>query len=128
MVVLIISSIAWAYVAQTSGSLIPPMIAHAITNLFATVILFHVWIPFAAVTVFVFWQWKPILKTLLRFADDWRAEQGAWGLWFGAITLVILIAALMFAMSHLGRTTGLMALAAVALSVTATNIAIEKRG
>lgn len=128
MVVLIISSIAWAYIAQTSGSLIPPMIAHAMTNLFATVILFEVWIPFAAVTVFVLWQRQPIITTLRQFAGDWRAEQEAWGLWFGVVTLVLLIAALMVAMSQLGRTSGLVALAAVALSVTVANIGLEKRG
>ncbi|MCH8082306.1 MAG: CPBP family intramembrane metalloprotease [Proteobacteria bacterium] len=32
MAILIIGSIAWTYIVQTTGSLIPSMVAHAMTN------------------------------------------------------------------------------------------------
>ena len=128
MAVLVISSIAWTYIAQLTGSVIPSMIAHAITNLFATVILFHVWVPFTAVAAFVLWQRQPILGTLRQFAGEWRSGQESSGLWFGVISLILVLALLTFTMSQLGRMTGLAIFGVVALLVTATNIVIERRG
>lgn len=127
MVVMIVSSIAWAYIAQVTGSLIPPMIAHAIANTFATVVLLHVWIPFAAVTALVLWQRRPIFAALRRFADDWRADRERPGAWMGGLVLVLTIAALTIAIPLLGRTTTLVALGSAALAVTAANLVLERQ-
>ncbi len=127
LVVLIVGSISWAYVAQLTGSLIPPMIAHAITNTFATVILFDVWAPFAAVLALVLWQRRPILRILRQFIADWRKEQVASGLGFGIIVLVVALAALMIGMSQFGRMSALLAFGAVSLAITVANLAREKR-
>ncbi len=126
MVALIASSISWAYVAQATGSLIPSMIAHAMTNGFATMILFDVWIPFAVITALVLWQRQPIFRALRRFGEDWRTEQDTSGLWFGVMVLVLIIAALMVTMSQLGRTTGLLVFGAFALLLTVVNMTREK--
>ncbi len=127
MAILIISSIAWAYVAQLTGSVIPSMVAHAMTNTFATMVLFDVWVPFALITAFVLWQRQPILKALRQFLDDWRTDHQVTGLLFSVVALVLILAMLMFAMMQLGRTTGLLVFGGVALLVTATFRAVEKR-
>ena len=127
MVALVVSSIAWTYVAQLTGSVIPSMTAHALTNLFATVVIFYVWIPFAIVAAFVVWQRQPILRTLRQFADEWRDRKAAAGLWFGVFALLLFLALLLFAMSQLGRMTGLVVFGVVALAITVVNIGIEKR-
>jgi membrane protease YdiL (CAAX protease family) len=117
MIVLIVSSISWAYIAQTTGSLIPPMIAHAITNTFATVVLFDVWACFGAVTALVLWQRRPIIGTLRQFLEEWRAESDKAGLWFGALILVLIITILLIAMSQFGRMPALLGLGTLALLV-----------
>lgn len=127
LIMFVVSSISWSYIAQTTGSLVPTMIAHAMTNSIATVILFNVWVPFAGVTALVVWQRRSILKTLRQFADDWRADQEKSGLLFGIVILVAIIAATMIAMSQFGRTTGLLALGILSLFVTVANIVREKR-
>lgn len=127
MVALIASSISWAYIAQATGSLIPPMIAHAMTNAFASMVLFDVWIPFAVVTALVLWQRQPIFRNLRQFSEDWREEHDTSGIWFGVIILALVIAALMITMSQLGRTTGLLVIGAFALILTAVNMTRERK-
>ena len=126
LVVLVISSISWAYIAQLTGSLVPPMIAHAVTNAFATLVLFDVWQPFAAVLALVLWQRRPIFSAVRQFFTDWQEERPAFGLWFGVTALVIALAGLMFAMSLFGRTAGLATIGTIGLLFTITNIIREK--
>ena len=118
MILLVVSSISWAYIAQTTGSVIPPMIAHAITNTFATVVLFDVWAPFGAVIALVLWQRRPILGTLRQFAEDWRADSDKAGLWFGVLLLILIMTVLMIAMSQFGRMSALLGLGTLALLIT----------
>ena len=127
MVMLIIGSISWTYIAQRTGSLIPPMVAHAMTNTIAVAILFNLWLPFAAVTALVAWRHRPILNTLRQFAADWRADQQKLGLLFGIVGLVAIAAATMFALSRFERTTVLATIGVVGLVVTLANIVMEKR-
>jgi hypothetical protein len=127
LVVLIVSSVSWAWIAQLTSSLIPPMIAHAITNGFATLVLFDVWPSFAAVLALVLWQRRPIFDAVRQFFADWREEEAGSGLWFGVIVLIIALAALMIGMSTFGRTATLIALGAVALVITLANLIVEKR-
>lgn len=124
---LIVGSIAWTYMVHKTGSLIPSMVAHAMTNIIATVILFGVWLPFAAVTALVAWQHRPILNTLRQFAADWRADQQKSGLVFGIVALVAIAAAIMLAMSQFDRTMVLAAIGIIGLLITVANIAREKR-
>lgn len=127
LVLFVISSISWTYIAQTTGSLIPPMIAHAMTNGIATAILFNVWMPFATVTLLLLWQRRPIFTALRHFANDWRMDEEKAGLWFGIVVLVVGIAATMIVMSLFGRVSGLIALGTVGLLITVANILREKR-
>jgi membrane protease YdiL (CAAX protease family) len=127
LVVLIVSSVSWAWIAQLTGSLIPPMIAHAITNGFATLVLFDVWPSFAAVLALVLWQRRPIFDAVRQFFADWREEEAGSGLWFGVIVLIIALAALMIGISTFGRMAALMALGTVALVITLANLIVEKR-
>ena len=118
MILLVVSSISWAYIAQTTGSVIPPMIAHAMTNTFATVVLFDVWAPFGAVIALVLWQRRPIIETLRQFLEEWRAESDKVGLWFGVLILVLIITTLLIAMSRFGRMPALLGLGTLALLIT----------
>lgn len=127
MVVFFASSIAWTYIAQTTGSLIPSMIAHAMTNGIPIFVLFNVWIPFAAVTIVLLWQIRPILNTLRQFAGDWQADQEKSVIWIGITVLVVGVAAAMFLMSRLGSVERLLMLGAVGLSITVANFFSEKR-
>jgi membrane protease YdiL (CAAX protease family) len=125
LTVLVISSISWAWITQLTGSLMPAMIAHAITNGFATLVLFDVWAPFAASLAIVLWQRRPILGAIRQFVRDWREEHAMSGLWYGALVLVAALAALMIAMSQFGRLPALAAFGAVALAITAVNLVLE---
>lgn len=127
LLVLVISSISWAWITQLTGSLIPAMIAHAITNGFATLVLFDVWAPFAAALAVVLWQRRAILNTIRQFVRDWREEHAISGLWFGVLVLITALAALMIGMSQFGRLAALAAFGLVALAITATNVVWEKR-
>lgn len=128
LVALIVGSTAWTYIVHKTGSLIPAMVAHAMTNSIATMILFGVWLPFAAVTALVAWQHRPILNTMRQFAADWRADRQKSGLLFGIVALVAIAAAIMLAMSQFDRTMVLAAIGIIGLLITVANIVREKRG
>lgn len=127
MVMLIIGSISWTYVVHKTGSLIPSIVAHAMTNVIATAILFNVWLPFAAVTLLLVWQHRPVLDTLRQFAADWRADERKSGLVFGIVALVAIAAAIILAMSRFDRTMVLAAIGVIGLVITLANIVMEKR-
>lgn len=59
MLSIVFSSICWTYLAQKTGSVIPPMVAHAVTNGTATAILFEVWVPFIILLIIALVFRKP---------------------------------------------------------------------
>ena len=121
MIALVISSVSWTWVAHTTGSLIPSMVGHALTNAFATLYLFHVWVPFAVVCALLLWKHGPVMAALRR-ADSQKSS-----LWLGAFVLVTVIAILMFAMSAIGRLNALIAVGSMSLVITILNVVSEKR-
>ena len=127
MVMLVVSSVSWSWIAQTTGSLIPPMVGHALTNGLATLYLFDVWIPFAAVCALMLWQRRPVMVALRRFAEEWRADSQKSSLWLGIFVLVAVIAILTVAMSTIGRMNALILVGALSLVVTIANVVMEKR-
>ena len=94
---------------------------------FATLYLFNVWIPFAAVCALMLWQRRPVIAALGRFADEWRADSQKSSLWLGIFVLVTVIAILMIAMSAIGRMNALILVGALSLVVTIANVVLEKR-
>lgn len=127
MVVLVISSISWAYIAHVTGSLIPSMVAHAMTNTFATAILFNVWMPFAVIAAVVLWQRQAIAGTIRRFANDWRTDPRISEMWLGVVAVILFITAMMLALSQLGRTIGLLTIGVPVLTVTVIYTVGERR-
>ena len=127
MVALVVSSVSWTWIAHSTGSLIPSMVGHALTNGFATLYLFNVWIPFAAVCALILWQRWPIIAALRRFAEEWRADSRKSSLGLGIFVLVAVIAVLMYAMSAIGRINALLAVGAMSLVITIVNVISEKR-
>lgn len=123
----VVSSIAWTYVAHATGSLIPPMIAHALTNITATAVLINVWVPLVVAVTLVVWQRQPILAMLRRFSQDWRANAHRSQLVFAIVVLVSIIAVALLVMTTVGRMAGLIALGLLGLVLTVMNIAREKR-
>jgi membrane protease YdiL (CAAX protease family) len=123
---ILISSVLWTYLAQKTGSVIPPMIAHALANGIGTAVLFNVWIPFIAVTIGVAIFRVEIWKLLTSFVRDLKQDDQRGSFWQGlAIIIIILVAALVM-LSQLGRTPTLIVLGAACLSFTIGYMIWEK--
>lgn len=127
MVTLVINSVSWAWITQNTGSLIPAMVGHALTNGIATLYLFNVWVPLAAVCALILWQRQPVIAALCHFADEWRADSQKTSLWLGVFVLVAVIAILTIAMSTIGRMNALILVGALCLVITIANVVMEKR-
>ncbi len=127
MVITIIASISWTYVAQKTGSVIPSMVGHAMGNSIAVAILFNVWLPLAAVGALVAWQHRPIIAMLGQFKADWRADRQKSGLLYGILMMLGILGATMLAMSQFGRMAGMLGVGGLALLITIINIWKEKR-
>ena len=128
MVLLIVNSVSWTYLAQTSGSLVPPMVAHAMTNTIATVVLFNVWVPLAFTGALILWQREAIGTTIREFANAWRNDPDLAGMWSGIVLLVAVIAGLVTGMSQFGRMPTLLLFGSVALLVFLVNLVRERQG
>jgi membrane protease YdiL (CAAX protease family) len=126
MAVILINTITWTYLAQKTGSIIAPRVAHSLSNGIASAILFNVWIPFLLVTIGVIVFARPIRKTAGQFFQDWRNDAERGSLWQGlAIVIGILVIALL-GLSQIGRTSTLVALGGFCLLVTVANVVAEK--
>lgn len=122
MLVILVNSTGWTYLAQKTGSIIPSLVAHGLSNGIGTWVLFDTWTPFVVVTVGVVLLHRPMLKTMAEFLADWRADQERTSLWQGiAIVLAILVSALTL-LSLLGRTPTLIALGGFCLVVTVVEL------
>ncbi|MDP6653887.1 MAG: CPBP family intramembrane metalloprotease [Gammaproteobacteria bacterium] len=75
MFLLLINSLMWTYLAQKTGSVIPSMVAHSLTNGVGTAVLFNIWIPFALVSAGVIIFYKPIVITCKQFLQDWQQDR-----------------------------------------------------
>ncbi len=127
MSIILVNSITWTYIAQKTGSIIAPLIAHAVSNGIATAILFNLWVPFVIVTLSVLLLRKPIYKTIKMFFQDWKQDAQRSNVWQGlAIVVTILIFALIM-LNQVGRSTTLIALGVFSLVVTIGNLVTEKR-
>lgn len=126
MLVILINSITWTYLAQKTGSVIAPMVAHSLSNGIASAILFNAWLPFVLLCFVVVPFNKAIATTLKEFFHDWRADTERGSIWQGlAIVLTVLIVALL-ALAQIGRTPTLIGLGVFCLIVTVVNLLAEK--
>lgn len=127
MIEILISSVLWTYVAQKTGSVIPSMVAHALSNGIASAILFDVWIPFVGVSIAVLFFRAEIWQLLKDFKTDWKQDTQRAGLWQGlAIILIILVAALVM-IAQVGRTPTLIGLGVGCLTYSIAFMVWEKR-
>lgn len=100
---ILISSVLWTYVAQKTGSVIPSMVAHALSNGIASAILFDVWIPFIGVSIAMVYFRAEVWQLLKDFKSDWKQDEQQGGLWQGlAIIMLILVTALIM-LGQVGR-------------------------
>jgi membrane protease YdiL (CAAX protease family) len=126
MAVLLVNSLMWTYLAQKTGSIIPPLVAHALSNGIGTAVLFNVWIPFLLVTIAVLLFIRPILATGREFFDDWRHDRSRGSLVQGiAIVLAVLAVALVL-LGQTGRSITLAVLGGFCLIVTLVNLVAER--
>ena len=122
----IISSISWTYLAQKTGSIIPSIVAHAMTNGIATAILFDVWLPSALVTILFLILIKPIGRQLKEFRTDWVADEHRSSLWFGIGFIALVFSVGLALLPVLGRTQVLISIGVLMLIITITNLLVEK--
>lgn len=100
---ILLSSILWTYVAQKTGSILPSLIAHSMSNGIASAILFNVWLPFVIVTIASVFFFGDI-KTLLRnFKLDWQADEQRGSFWLGLAVILIIFVIAIVSLSVLGR-------------------------
>jgi membrane protease YdiL (CAAX protease family) len=121
------SSLAWTYLAQASGSIIPPLVAHAVGNGTAIWILFDVWTPLALTLGAVLLLRRPIAGRFVEFRDRWQADPDRWRFGYGLLALVVLFIPGLLLLPHLGRVITLAAIGSVLLIVTAANLVQERR-
>jgi|GEM_PF-3403608 len=127
MAVILINSVSWTYLVQKTGSIIPALVAHALSNGIGTAVLFNVWLPFVLVSFAVLLFSKPILATLRTFFHDLQTDHQKHSIWQGlAIVLVILVLALLL-LGVAGRQLTLIALGVFCLLVTLTNLFMERK-
>ena len=127
MAVILVNSVSWTYLVQKTGSIIPALVAHALSNGIGTAVLFDVWLPFVLVSFGVLLFSKPILATLKVFFRDLRNDHQKHSIWQGlAIVLVILVSALLL-LGLVGRLMTLVALGVFCLLVTAVSLTRERQ-
>jgi membrane protease YdiL (CAAX protease family) len=123
---IVISSVSWTYLAQKTGSVIPSMVAHALGNGTATLILFENWIPLLVLlTVAVAFR-RSILATAREFARDWRTDGARHGIWTGLVAMAALLTPGLALLPLIGRVPTLAAIGVVLLVVTLWNLARER--
>lgn len=123
--ILILNSIIWTYSAQRIGSIIPAMVAHAITNGIGTLVLFNVWWPLAIIAVLLI-PWLPAVGEALRvFRRDWADDGGKASFWSGLLIILIVLVLAMTGLAVLGRTVTLLSLGIASLLITAVAIRRE---
>ena len=118
MLVVLINSIAWTYMAQRTGSIVSPLIAHAMSNGIGMAVLFNPLPPFLACSVLLVVFHKPVLQVIRAFLSEFREQTDFRALWQG---LAILASILVFALASLslfGRIATLAGLGVVCLLVT----------
>lgn len=126
MGIILISSLMWTYLAQKTGSIIAPLVAHAFSNGVGIAVLFNIWIPFLMTGLGVLLFIQPIKSTVRQFIRDWYNDSVKHSLWQGlAIVLTILVIALVM-LSQLGRLTTLSVLGISCLIVTLANLINER--
>lgn len=124
---IVFSSLCWTYLAQASGSIIPPLVAHAVGNGTATWILFDVWTPLALTLGFVLLLRRAILARITEFTRAWQADPDRWRFAYGLLALILIFLPGLLLLPHLGRVTTLAAIGSVLLIVTCVNLVQERR-
>jgi membrane protease YdiL (CAAX protease family) len=127
MAIILINSVAWTYLVQKTGSIIPALIAHALSNGVGTLVLFNLWLPFVLMSFVVLLFGKPILATLQEFFQDLRRDQQRHASWQGLAMVLLILAAAMLLLGVAGRQVTLLALGAFCLLVTLANLFRERR-
>lgn len=124
---LLFSSVIWTYIAQKSGSIIPPMVAHALSNGIGSAILFDVWIPFIGVSIAMIYFRAEVWQLFMDFKTDWKQDSQQNGLWQGLAIIVIILVLALTGLSQLGRTPTLIALGVVCLVYSVAFMIWEKK-
>ena len=113
---ILISSILWTYSAQKTGSIIPALIAHSLSNGIASLILFQVWLPFLLLLIMIVLIRKEVSRMLASMKQDWQKDDKKHSTWQGiGIILSILVFALVL-ISLIGRLPTIITLGVVCLS------------
>jgi membrane protease YdiL (CAAX protease family) len=128
LLTIVISSISWTYLAEKTGSVIPSMVAHAVTNGTASAILFDVWIPMIALLIIAVVLWRPIVRTAREFYDDWIKDVERSSLWTGLAGLIVIAVPALAALPVFGRVPTLAGVGAILLVFSAINLYLEKVG
>jgi hypothetical protein len=127
MLSIVFSSICWTYLAQKTGSVIPPMVAHAVTNGTATAILFEVWVPFLVfLTIAIIFR-KPIFAVFTEFVTDWRADSARNSVWTGLGAIAIIFLPGLALLPLLGRLPTLITIGSILLVAALLNLFLERR-
>lgn len=127
MGMLIISSVSWTYLAQKTGSVIPSIIAHAMTNGIATALLFDIWIPSIIVGLLFLTFIKPIVTMIREFYKDWVYDFQRSGLWFGLTCLILMFGSGLALIPYLNKTPVLAIFGVLVFAVTMTNLVVEHK-
>ena len=127
LLTIIISSVSWTYLAQKTGSVIPSMVAHAVTNGTATAILFDVWIPLLLLLAAGVLLYRPISRTIAEFIRDWRGDVQKSSLWHGLIGIAFVVVPGLVLLPVLGRLPTLVGIGVVLMVFVVANVIVEKK-
>jgi len=127
MAVILVNSVAWTYLVQKTGSIIPALVAHALSNGVGTAVLFDVWFPFALVSFSMMLFYKPILATLAGFFYDLRSDPQRNSFWQGLVIVLLILVTALVLLGVVGRQVTLIALGIFCLLITLTNLIRERR-
>ncbi|MDD9891383.1 MAG: CPBP family intramembrane metalloprotease [Gammaproteobacteria bacterium] len=127
MLLILINSVVWTYLAQKTGSVLPPMIAHAIGNGVGTAVLFNIWIPFLIVTIGLVLVRKSIAALLAEILQAWKTDAERNSLWQGLLIVVLILGAALVSLAQIGRTPTLLGLGMFCIVITLVNLVLEKK-
>ena len=96
-------TVAWTYLAQKHGSVVAPLIAHAMSNGVGMAVLFSPWPALVASSVLLLVFQGQVRTTLAEFFGDLRSDLDAKALGQGITVLVIVLIGALAGLSLIGR-------------------------
>ena len=113
---ILLSSILWTYSAQKTGSIIPALIAHSVSNGIASAILFNAWIPFFLLSILLILIRKDVGELLVNMKQDWQIDGEKSNTWQGMGIIFAVLATALISLGQFGRLPTLIGLGVACLA------------